>query len=90
MFANHKRGIFSLKRASWDESRRGGFPIKFEVLGWRHIKVFFAYVQLPFMLRYRIHGFLLTELAVRKAFQSYVFHLSIERAAMKTKHSVNI
>ena len=42
------------------------------------------------MLHYRIHCFLLTELTVRKAFQSYVFHLSIERAAMKTQHFTNI
>ena len=36
-------------------------------------------------LHYRIHGFLLMELTVRKAFQGHVFQLSIERAAMKTQ-----
>ena len=46
----------------------GGFPIKFQVLGWK----FLTYVQLTFMLQYRVHGFLLTELTVPKAFQSYV------------------
>ena len=42
------------------------------------------------MLHYRIHGFLLMELTVRKAFQSYVSHFCIERAAMKTQHFANI
>ena len=51
---------------------------------------FLAYVQLTFMLCYRIHGFLLTELTVRKTIQSYVFHLSIERVEMKTQHFANI
>ena len=46
--------------------------------------MFLAYVQLTFMLHYRIHGFLLTELTVWKAFQSYVFHLNFERAAIKS------
>ena len=37
------------------------------------------------MLQYRIHGFLLMELTVRKAFQCHIFQMSIERAAMKTQ-----
>ena len=57
------------------DDREGGFPLKFQVLGWRHPNVFFTYVQLTFMLHYSIHGFLLTELSVRKAPQSYAFHL---------------
>ena len=50
------------------------FPIKFQVLCWRHIKVFSVNAW-TFMIHYRIHGFLLTELTVRKAFQGYVFSL---------------
>ena len=46
-----------------------------------------TYLQLTFMLHYRIHGFLRTELLVRKAFQSYVFHL---RAALRTQCFANI
>ena len=42
------------------------------------------------MLHYRLRGFLLTELTVPKAFQIYIFCLSIERAAVKTKHFANI
>ena len=37
------------------------------------------------MLHYRIRGFLLMELRVRKAFQNHDFQLSIDRAAMKTQ-----
>ena len=47
-------------------------------------------MQITFMLHYRIHGFLLIEVTVRKAFQGYVFHLSFERAAIKTQHFANI
>ena len=43
----------------------------------------------PTISDYRFHGFLLTELTVRKAFQSYVFHLSIEGAAMKKRNFAN-
>ena len=47
-------------------------------------------MQQTFMLHYRIHCFLLTELTVSKACQIYVFQLSIERAAMKAQHFANI
>ena len=42
------------------------------------------------MLHYKNHEHLLTELTVPKAFQSCVFHLSIEKAAMKTQHFANV
>ena len=46
---------------------------------------FFTYVQLTFMLHYRISDFLLLELTIRKEFQSDVFQFIIGRAAMKTQ-----
>ena len=54
-----------------------------------------AYVQLTFMLHHRIHGFLLTELTVWKAFQRrsegvFMFFMIIEGAAMKTQYLANI
>ena len=60
MLDNHKKIVFQLKTAFLGESQRveGGFPIKFQGLGWRHIKVFFTCVQLTFMLFYRIHSIL--------------------------------
>ena len=54
------------------------------------LKVFGLRATKIYVTLYRIHGFLLTELTVRKAFQSYIFHLSIERAAMKTQYFANI
>ena len=42
------------------------------------------------MLQYRIHGFLLMELTVRKAFQCHVFQMSIERGNENTEHFANI
>ena len=48
---------------------------------------FLTYVLLTFMLYYRIHGFLRTELLVRNSFQSEVLHL---RTAMKTQRFANI
>ena len=54
-----KNEFFERKEHSWLKVnyRQGGFPAKFQVLGWRHIKLFLTYVQLAFMLHYRIHGF---------------------------------
>ena len=46
-------------------------------------------MQLTFMLHYKIHGFLLMELTVRRTFHSHVFQLGIERAAMKA-HSLSV
>ena len=71
------------------------FSIEKSILGWKSTtgkpafqsNFKFTYVQLTFMLHYRIHGFLCTQLSVRKAFQSKVFHL---RAAMKTQCFANI
>ena len=42
------------------------------------------------MLHYTIHGFLITELTVGKAFKSYAFHWSIERVVMETQHFTEI
>ena len=92
MLANHKRGIFPLKRGFWGESQRSVRRLSNQISSFRsgtHQR-FSSYVQLTFMLYNRIHGISLIELTVQKAFQSYVFHLSIERATMKTqqwKHS---
>ena len=44
-----------------------------------------VYLQLIFILYYRIHGINSSE----GAFQSFVFHLSIETAVMKTQHFIN-
>ena len=49
--------------------------------------IFLTYVQLTYMLHYRILDFLCTELLIRNSFQAEVFHL---RAAIKTQHFANI
>ena len=76
MLANHKKGIFPLKRAFLGESQLPVRRLSSEISSSRletH-QSFLAYVQLIFMLYYRIHGFLLTELPTWKALQSYNFH----------------
>ena len=78
MLANHKKGIFPLKRAFLGES----ISIKFQVLGQRDINSF-TYV----ILHYKIRDFLCTVLLVPNTFQSEVFHLS---AAMKTQRFADI
>ena len=40
---------------------QGGFTIKLQILGGRHTKGFFTYVQLKFMSHCRIYGFLLMD-----------------------------
>ena len=48
---------------------------------------FFTYVQLTFMLHYRIHDFLFTELSLRKAGSS---ELQFNFRELKTQHLANI
>ena len=50
-------------------------------------EMFLTYVQLTFMLHYRIHVFLRTELLAGNSFQGKVFYL---RVAMKTQPFNNI
>ena len=71
VFANHKNGIFLLKRAflgkrqqpvgRWLSNQMSS--LRFQAF----IFFLFTYVQLTFMLHYRIHSFLLRELSVQKA-----------------------
>ena len=49
--------------------------------------MFLTYVQLMFMLHYRIHVYLRTELLARNSFQGNVFYLIV---AMKTQPFTNI
>ena len=62
MLANHKKGIFLLKKAFLVESLRpvAAFPSNFKFKVGDTAIFFLTYVQLTFMLHYRIHGFLLT------------------------------
>ena len=71
VFANYKNGIFLLKRAflgkrqqpvgRWLSNQMSS--LRFQAF----IFFLFTYVQLTFMLHYRIHSFLLRELSVQKA-----------------------
>ena len=85
-----KKEFFDKNEYSWVKvnDRSGGFPIKFQVLGWRHIKVF--YLLGTNMLPYRIHGVLPTDYQFRRRVKVTFFHLNNERAAMKTQHFVSI
>ena len=86
VLANNKKEIFPLKRAFLDESERPVTRLSNQISSFRletH-KSLLTCVLLTFMLYYRIHGFLLTEWSVRKAFQSYVFHLRQQH----WKHSI--
>ena len=81
--------VAPLKRAFLGESQRPVRRLSNQISCFRletHYS-FLAYVQLTFVLHYRIHGSLLTELTVWKAFQSSVFSSEYhERAAMKTQY----
>ena len=69
MLANYKKAIFLLKRAFLDESQRPVRRVSSQISSLRletHI-FFLTFVQLTFMLHYRIYGFSLTELSVWKA-----------------------
>ena len=72
MSANHKKGIIQLKRAFLGESQQPVRRLPNQISSFRLETnyMFLAYVQLTFLLHYRIHGFLLTYLTDRKAFQS--------------------
>ena len=86
VLANNKKEIFPLKGAFLDESERPVTRLSNQISSFRletH-KSLLTCVLLTFMLHYRIHGFLLTEWSVRKAFQSYVFHLRQQH----WKHSI--
>ena len=75
--ANHKKGIFPLKRAFLSESQRLVRRLSNQISSFRletHYS-FLTCVQLIYMLRYRIQGFLF---------------LLFERAAMKAKDFANI
>ena len=87
LLANHKKEIFPLKRVFLGESQRPVRWLSNRISSFRLAthSTFSTYVQLTFMLHYRIHGFLLLKLTVRKAFQSHAFQFSIERTAMKTQ-----
>ena len=66
MFANHKRGMFPLKRAFLGESKQPVTRLSNQISSFRleTYKSFLIYVQLKFMLHYRIYGFLIAESSV--------------------------
>ena len=70
VLANHKKGIFPLKRAFFGESHRPVRQLSYQILSFRletH-KVFLTCAQLTnIYVRYRIHGSLRSELLFRKA-----------------------
>ena len=69
MLANYKKAIFLLKRAFLGESQRPVRRVSSQISSLRletHI-FFLTFVQLTFMLHYRIYGFSLTKLSVWKA-----------------------
>ena len=89
VLANHKKGIFPLKRASLGDSQRPVGRLSYKISSFRletH-QLFLTYVQLTVMLHYRIQGFLHTKLLVWNSFKSEAFHL---RAAMKAQRFANI
>ena len=63
MLANHKKGIFLLKRAFLFESQWVVRRLSNQISSFRREtrESFLIYVQLTFMLHYRIYGFLLTD-----------------------------
>ena len=65
-----KKGILGCKSTTGKAAFQSNF--KFQV---GDTLKYFGSRALTFMLHYRIHGFLLAELTVRPAFQSYVFSL---------------
>ena len=69
VLAKHKKGVFLLKRAFLGESQRSVRRLSNQIssLSFGTHFFFFTYVQLTFILHYRIPGFLLTELSFRKA-----------------------
>ena len=71
VFANHKNGFFLLKRAFLGKRQQPvGRRLSNQISSLRFqafIFFLFTYVQLTFMLHYRIHSFLLRELSVQKA-----------------------
>ena len=69
MLANHKNGIFPLKRAFLDEIQRPVKRLSNQIASKVEDRLN-TYLQLTYMLHYKIHGFL---------------RFSFERAAMKTK-----
>ena len=80
VLANHKKGIFPMKRAFFGESQRPVRRLSNQISSFRletH-QLFLTYVQLTVMLYYRIHGLVHTELLVRNSFQSEGFRLTVE------------
>ena len=69
MLVNYKKAIFLLKRAFLGEIQRPVRRVSSQISSLRletHI-FFLTFVQLTFMLHYRIYGFSLTKLSVWKA-----------------------
>ena len=71
-----KKGIFRSKKAFLGESQWPVRRLSNQISSFRlETRQIFCFMCTNILLYYRIHGFLLTELTVRKAFQSYVFSL---------------
>ena len=60
VLANHKKGMFPLKRAFLGASQRPVRRISNEISSFRLETYFFTYMKLTFMLHHRIYGFLST------------------------------
>ena len=81
MLANHKKGIFLLKRAFVGERQRPVSRPNFKIKVGDTL-IIFTYVQFTFMLHYRTHGVLVENYHFRRqALQSYTFSLREQHLA---------